>query len=212
LKGGSILKKVRILSILILIALVALAGCGASEPPPQEDPVEDVGDLFEKGRDVENLYYEIVIDAHGMQSEGKIWLTTNKMRMEMTVAGQTSITIIDNEAEAAFMYIPAENTAIRMPFAASEEDFSVKPGDFLDYDESLVTMGETVIYNGVECQKVSVQDDPPVTMWIHKQYGIPVRVEVDMGEDMMVWEFRNISIDPIPAEIFDLPEDVQIIG
>ena len=207
------MKKIRYLWIIVLIAMIALAGCGGSEPPPEDDPPEeDVADLFEKGREIEELYYEITMEGSGVQSEGKVWLKKNKLKMEMTVAGQTNITIIDGEAETAYMYMPEENMAVKLPFTSTEEDFTETPADFLNYDESLVNMGETVILNGVECQKVTVQDEYPVTMWIHKQYGIPVRVEVDLGEETMTWEYRNISTAPIPDEVFALPEGVTIIG
>ncbi len=206
------MKKLHFLCILILIAMLALAGCGGSEPPPEEDPEEDVASLFQKGREVEDLYYELYIEGPGMESEGKIWLSKNKMKMEMTVADQTSINIVDGDEKVIFLYMPAENTAIRMPLSEGEEDIAESPGDFLEYDESLVTLGDTVILNGVECQKVTVQDESMITMWIHKEYGLPVRVEVGTGEDMMVWEFRNISTDPIPADTFNLPEGVNIIN
>jgi outer membrane lipoprotein-sorting protein len=207
------MKKLRFLWIIVLIAMIALAGCGGSEPPPEDDPAEeDVADLFEKGREIEELYYEIVMEGAGVQSEGKVWLKKNKMKMEMTVAGQTNITIIDGEAETAYMYMPEENMAIKLPFTSTEEDLTETPADFLDYDESLISMGETVMLNGVECLKVTIQDEYPVTMWIHKEYGIPVRVEVDMGDETMTWEYRNISTAPIPDEVFSLPEGVTIIG
>jgi len=210
-----LLKKTRFIGILILVLLLALVGCGGSEPPPQDDPAEDGEDLaalFEKGRQIEELSYEFYMDVSGMETEGKVWLKKNKMKVEMTVGGQTAITIIDGDAEEAYMYMPAENMAIRMPFTMDDDEMFEAPTDFLDYDESIMDVGETVILNGIECQKVSFKDESNITMWIHKEYGIPIRVEIEMEGETIVWEYRNISIAPIPDEVFKLPDGVNIIG
>ena len=81
------MKKSRLIWILLLILVIALAGCASSEPDPDPDPVDEpteetVSELFGKGREVTDLYYEIVMEGPGMDVEGKVWVKENKMKME----------------------------------------------------------------------------------------------------------------------------------
>jgi outer membrane lipoprotein-sorting protein len=205
------MKQARFVWILLLALAVILSGCGGTATqPPAEDPVEEtVFDLFEKGRQIESLSYDIVMEMPETVT-GKVWLKQDKMRMEMTAGGHDSVMIIDGDAKVAYAYMPSENIAYKIPFATTEEEFTLTPSDFLQYEESKIETGDTVFLNGVECLKVHVDDGYRVTMWIHKEYGLPVRVEVELEDNIMVWEFRNLSIDPIPDEVFHLPAGVTV--
>ncbi len=206
------MKRNRFVWILLLILILAAAGCGGEPAPDDQTEVEDPGELLAKGHQLENLSYDLVMEGPQMDFQGTFWIKNTKMKMEMTVEGMTSITIINGETEEAFMYMPSENMAVRVPFDTSEEQLVEQPSDFLDYDESLLEMGESVVYNGIECQKITVTGDSPITMWVHKELGIPIRVEMSMNGDTMAWEYQNISTDPIPDEVFELPDGVNIIG
>jgi outer membrane lipoprotein-sorting protein len=206
------LKNYRLFWIIVFIFVLAVAGCSSEPAPEDETEVDDPAELLAKGHDLDNLSYDLIMEGPQMNFQGTFWIKNNKMKMEMTAEGQTSIMIINGETEEAFMYMPTENMAVRVPFDTSEEELIEQPTDFLDYDESLLDMGESVVYNGIECQKITVTGENPITMWVHKELGIPIRVEMPFDGGVMAWEYQNISTDPIPDEVFELPEGVSIIG
>lgn len=50
-----------------------------------------------------------------------------------------------------------------------------------------------------------------VKMWVHEEYGIPLRVEVTEADgSKSVLEYKNLKVGPQPADTFKLPAGVQV--
>ncbi|MCL4439818.1 MAG: hypothetical protein M1609_04260 [Firmicutes bacterium] len=74
---------------------------------------------------------------------------------------------------------------------------------------------ESAVYEGVKCKVVVVTDvygKEQIKMWVHEEYGLPLRVEVtEAGGDKLVLEYKNLKVGPQPADTFKLPAGVQVI-
>lgn len=207
------------------IAMVAfsliLAGCGGSKdaakgpaPAPAPAKEESIADLFAKGKTVPGMSYDFVSTAKEMKMEGKMWIAGKKVRSEMTIANQKSITITDGDANVAYMYTPEQKSAMKVALdqakgGQSPDSFTL-PGDAPKYK---ITGTETI--DGVKCKVLLMQDAATKTehkMWVREDYGLPVRVEIiEAGNKVMVTEYKNMKIGPVPPETFKLPEGTKII-
>ncbi len=140
-----------------------------------------------------------------------------KYRTEGEWEGQRVITIQDDEHY--YFLDPEEMTAMRFPIdqaQALEEDS--EESQFEDFSieedwERLELVGEETI-NGAETYIVLDQEeDVEIRMWIHKEYGIPMRIESSgpNPEDDYVMEVTNLQVGEVSEEDFEVPEDYEIM-
>lgn len=139
-----------------------------------------------------------------------VWLKAKKMRTEMTAEGQTTIMLIDLDTRIMYMYMPAQNMAIRMnmndtvPTPANEEAQSVTDFSY--------TITGTETFDGKSCLVVEYTSQGAVTrQWIWKDRGFPVKVETTAAGVKSVIEYRNFDFGDIPDSMFALPEGVQVV-
>jgi outer membrane lipoprotein-sorting protein len=141
----------------------------------------------------------------------KIWIKKNKMRTEMTTNGVTVITLIDQDANVMYTYMPAEKIAMKTtlnntaPVPATDKAQSVE-----SYSPKIVG---TEIADGKVCLVVEYTADGTVTrMWIWKDRGFPVKVEATGAEGKTLIEYKNYDFGDIADSMFELPAGVQIIA
>jgi len=48
-------------------------------------------------------------------------------------------------------------------------------------------------------------------MWIWKEKGFPIRIEMTSIEGTFIIEYKNIEFTDVPDSMFELPEGVQIV-
>ena len=139
-----------------------------------------------------------------------VWLKAKKMRTEMTAEGQTTIMLIDLDTRIMYMYMPAQNMAIRMnmndtvPTPANEEAQSVT-----DFTYTIIG---TENYDGKSCLVVEYTSQGTVTrMWVWKEKGYPVKVEMTAAGGKSVIEYKNFDFGDIPDSMFVLPDSVQVV-
>lgn len=231
------IKKRRILLLLILSLMFALAlyGCGSNEQDDQQnnDPDqqeqngndnEDDVDLETVFRDVEyptNISYEMTIQSEGASSyTSRLWIMDDKMRNEYEMEGMTFISIYDGER--FYTLDPSTKIAMRYPIddeELEEDDIDDEPalGDFIDDDDwASLNYVQQEMLNGVKTYVVldSFDDlDIEYKMWIHHEYGIPMRVESSgpNPDDNYVLEVSNLKVGEVTEADFEIPEDYEVM-
>ncbi len=209
--------------LFVAVALVAaslvFAGCGggketAKGPEPAKDKEESVADLFAKGKNAQGMSFDFVTTVKEMKMDGKMWVAGKKTRTEMTAQNQKMISIMDGDANVAYSYMPEQKTAMKI--ALDQAKAGKSPDSFTqaaDAPKYKVVGTETV--DGVKCRVLLMQDTATKTdtkMWVREDYGLPVRVEVsEAGNKVMVTEYKNLKVGPVPPETFKLPEGTRIM-
>jgi outer membrane lipoprotein-sorting protein len=96
------------------------------------------------------------------------------------------------------------------------EQMADSPLDYTErVDPDLAANTESATLDGVRCKVVTLPgegNEGTTKMWIREDYGIPVRIETSLPEGgNMVMEYKNVKIEPLPAETFQLPAGVEIM-
>lgn len=208
------------------VALVAVslifAGCGggskdaAKGPAPAPAPAkeESIADLFAKGKNVPGMSYDFVSTVKEMKMEGKMWIAGKKVRTEMTAMNQKTVSIVDGDANVAYMYNPEQKSAIKV--AMDQAKGGQSPDSFtLPSDAPKYKIAGTETIDGVKCKVLVMQDAATKTenkMWVREDYGLPVRVEIiEGGNKVMVTEYKNMKIGAVPPETFKLPAGTKVM-
>jgi outer membrane lipoprotein-sorting protein len=145
-----------------------------------------------------------------MSSAGTFWQKGSNTRMEGEIEGQEMVVMVDNEEKVAYTYMPAQGIAVEVGLGEVEE---VQEGSLKEHSTELpdynpVIKGSEII-NGMDCLVVGYthEDGNTGTMWIWKDYGLPVKIETENT----VMEAENISFAEISDEKFELPEGVEVM-
>lgn len=228
------LKGLVVLAVAIFVTLsLVISGCagksggGSTKTGNEKDLASDnnsagkkeltLKELFSKGQNTEDMYYEYVVDAMGNKVEGKVWVAGKKMRAEGTFLGQKSIVIVDGEKNVAYMIDAENNKAMKIPVSETGS-LPDKPTDYLEnIDIKMVKSLEATTYNGVKCRVVSIQVSNEKTgktntkMWIAEANGLPVRIETSLPDgSRMTAEFKNLKVGKQPAEMFEIPAGMEV--
>ena len=221
------MKKCSILiCVLVFLSSTILAGCGGtaketSAPSSNQPSVntqvpkeESISELFAKGQKLEGISYDCVVSEKGnLALNNKVWMQGNKLKIEVTVEGQTMITFIDGDSVIG--YNPDEKTAFKLSIDSSKQ--AKTPNDYLkeaDSQTDKFKFLEATVYDGVKCRVISSSgpDGKELTkMWIREDLGIPVKVETfGPNGNISTLEYKNMKVGPLPVETFKLPDGVQI--
>ena len=196
-----------------------------SEEPEQEEvesegseelTEEELANLFAKGKELDEFYYEMKVTGLG-DEDGitKMYMKEGLMRIESEVMGQSFMMIYSEDA--FYTLDPQSKTAIKMPIGeeGNEDREVVTMDDFIEDldDENMVYVGKETI-NGISCHVVESKEqnsDNQVKMWLHEEYGIPMKIETTSGSDTHVMEVTDFKTDSLSSDLFELPEGYQII-
>lgn len=202
----------------------------SGEKETAEDPEEDLTDredteteedlesIFSNFSMPESLSYEITVTSEEIDEHtSQFWIKGEKIRTEVEFEGQSYITIQDEE----YIYTldPQTMTGIKMPRDMNipnqenpDEDF--RADDLLeDPDFSNLTLLRSETIDGVDTYVISdTAEGYDQTLWIHKEYGIPVRIEAEgnQPEDRYIMSVSNIEVGDVSDELFEAPEDYEI--
>lgn len=206
---------------LILVLLLPLYGCGGGGEGEEEQPEEEteateevsIDSLFGEAQAIEGFScdYAIKDGVTGHAIEGKMFIEGQKSRMEINTPEGQMIQIADMAAAKAYTYMPDQGMAFEVDL--NELESSESPKDYVDntQTEGAEYLGKEEV-NGVQCSKWSVkaqgEEDAKVLMWLHNEYGLPVKVETTVGDIVSVVEYNNIEVGDIPDDMFTLPAGV----
>lgn len=198
-----------IFTTVLVIVAVFLIGCTGGGATSSDESLTDV---LGKAKDVVAYRYTAVITAPGQPAmTAKFWLKENKMRWEGTAEGQSIVYLIDEDAQTAHLYIPAQNMAMKMSWNQAQETVGDSPAEqsesILQYNP--VTVG-TENLSGKRCLVVEYTDRTgTVKSWIWTKYGFPIKVETTTAQGTTVVELKNINFGSISDSMFELPAGVQ---
>ncbi|VUT27744.1 MAG: hypothetical protein SYNGOMJ08_00294 [Candidatus Syntrophoarchaeum sp. GoM_oil] len=190
-----------------------------TEESSESSDGSSLSDLLDLAKGSTSATYDLVISGGVMQPmTSKVWSTETMERMDSTIMGMKSITIIDKEAMVMYMYNPDEHTAMMM-----DMDPDNTAGSSQSFEEIVEEYNPTVIgtetIDGKKCTIIQyevVTDDVAVTQkaWIWQVHGFPIKFEMTstLGGSPVttVIEMRNIEFGPIDDSIFKLPAGVDI--
>jgi len=198
-----------------------------AEPETEESPATEEGQeisdtelaqLFGSGQAMDEMYYEMTMT--GLEVDGgktRIWLKGGRMRSETEMGGQLFIMIYDDEA----VYTLDTQSKMAMKISADMGmDETMDPytaDDFTgDVDgQNLQYLGRESV-NGVPChvvQSVDTESGHGVKMWLHEDYGFPMRVESlsTNPDEQYTMEVTAFEVGNVADSQFDIPSDYQII-
>lgn len=223
------MKKLGLL-LVIMVAIVSLLviGCGgggeeagttatpkatstATATPTKTSATGDtLTDLLAKGQNIGSVKYDMVVTAPGQDTmTTKVWLKGQNMKFESDIEGQTSITIVNEDEQVMYMYMPDQNMAYKMSFNNVPESAVEETEGILDYDYEILGT-ETV--DGKSCLVVQwTVEGMTSKMWVWKDKGFPIKVETTTSEGKTTIEYKNIQFVNISDNEFQLPAGVEII-
>jgi len=167
------MKKIVIIIILIaLIGVVAwllLGGEKAISPGEEEEETElSLTEILGKAKDITSFKYDIMATAPGEAAVTmKMWWKGKKIRMEGTFEGNSMVYLVDVDEQLAYMYFPAENTAMKIGLSEAQETAGESP---TEQSESIVkynpvTLG-TETLDGKSCLVIEyTTETDDVKMW-----------------------------------------------
>jgi outer membrane lipoprotein-sorting protein len=209
-----------LLIVVIMLGCINLVACGGGEgvattPSGEEASSEEtLGDILARGEGIEAVKYDIVMTAPGGQTvTQKIWVKQNKIRMEITDEGRTTISLIDCDTHTGYAYMPEQNIAYKAVFNPTIQSALEQAQSIADYDYNVVGT-ETI--DGKACLVVEytysqAEESSTVKEWIWKEHGFPIRMETTRAEGSVTAEYKNIEFGDISDDMFQLPAGVQII-
>jgi outer membrane lipoprotein-sorting protein len=172
---------------------------------------ESLEDILGLGAGIDSVKYDMVITAPGMETmTTKMWMKQNKIRTEMTQGGEDVVMLADYDEGVAYMYMPDENFAYKVPLNQMPESAIEDTQAIADYDYTVIG---TETMDGKVCLVVEYDyDGTSAKAWVWKEHGFPIRIEMTSAEGTTITEFKNIDFGDIPDSMFELPEGVQIMG
>jgi len=227
----------KVLGFILITAFIfvffGLAGCSGNkketgnsaqvsqgENNGQKETGSPLADLIAKGKNIEGLSYDYTMTSGDINMSGRICMMKDKFRSETREKDVEIITIMDGDT--FYTYYPAQNMAVKMQTGNNEQ--AATPEDYLkNIDTAKTKELGTEVCNGVTCKVITITTPGPkitstsdpisveTKMWIHSQYGIPVRVEMTNADGTKTaLNYTNIKIGKQPDDLFTLPQGVKI--
>jgi hypothetical protein len=151
--------------------------------------------------------------AKGVLSTGKIYYSAPKARMEISMQGQTLVTIYDTETLTGFTLMPALNSYLEIDLTQVKSTGKPQPS-WKPYDASNPCSGlkdatckdlGAGIADARPCEKwliVNAKNKSTMTVWIDNALHLPIRTETSNG---YVVELTNCKVGAQPEALFAVP-------
>ncbi len=183
---------------------------GSSEVAKTSD--NELDNLLKAASATKDFSFEMVSTATNagqtVSTQGKYWMSGEKMRMEMEAEGMKAVTIINDKGEL-WMYNPADKTAMKLPKTDTENEF---PNDWTEADQNNMKIVGHEKVDGYDCTIVSLTEDADVTkMWLRKDIGMPVKMETKSPQGDLLIEYKNFNLEKQSSDLFELPADAQVL-
>ena len=166
------------------------------------------------------LHYEMKFTGFNEDyMTSKVWIKDGRTRTESNFEGENSI-IIDTEDET-YILRPDEKIAFILSYDDYEDeifDDELLDDNFVDYDYLMdMTYLRTEKVNGHTCHVFldeTLKDEGMIsTLWIHKDYGIPMKIETtsQWDNESYVMEIIKLEAGRISNDLFVVPSDYTIM-
>ncbi len=212
------MRKICLTVVCLVVISLGLFGCGGgkqSAVTPAPAKQVSVKDLFAKAKTLPDMSYDFSMVAEDLNMQGKSWISGKKMKSELTIEGEKTVTIIDGDAKVSYLYYPDKGTAMKTAYDEKTAQAVPSSKQILDeMDPAQVKDAGTVTYEGVKCRLLIAKDPGSKAeskMWIWEDYGVLLRLEgVDSDGGKLVMEHKNIKMGAPPADAFQLPAGVKV--
>jgi hypothetical protein len=133
-------------------------------------------------------------------TQGKIFMQGNKMRMEAGGAGdEKAITITRPDKKVVWILMPEEKMYMEQAY---QEDPQMKEWTPAQEAQSKLVGNETV--SGMPCKKYQVQGKQ-IFYWISEKIDYPVKTQ-DPESTMLL---KNIKLGNVPGGLFEVPQGFE---
>ncbi len=146
---------------------------------------------------------DTVMKFGGMTQRGKIYVSNNKWRTDMSIRGKKMTSIIRADKKVVWSLMPGQKTYMEMKYSEDNvKGLKTKmPGEM---KRKKIGSGKV---NGIMCDKYEITyqsggKSEKVYQWISKDM-IPVKTKAADGSWSV--EYKNIKRGKQPASVFDLP-------
>jgi outer membrane lipoprotein-sorting protein len=214
----------RVLPLLLVFMLVLIAGCSSQDKSASTDPGQtpatqqekgdtSLADVFAKNKDIKGMSFEMKTTMpEGPALESKMWFKDENLRMEtdMPEAGGNVVYIANKADKAMYMYQPAQNIAMKLPY--KEEQFSGPQDKAEDVDASKAKYVGKDKIDGKTCLVYELAiEGGKEKIWVWEEYGLPLRMETEVEGQKTIIEYRNVKVGDIDDNMFKLPAGTQIM-
>lgn len=231
--GDATVKRMWIVLLALTVAIMGAACGGAkpepAEPAPAEAPAAEAPaataetdnsglfQLMESSVDymAKGVSYDYEMTAGGETIRTHYAFKNGMVRFEGGAAGAESIMITRDDG--IYMINLAEKTGFKMPKpegadTGADGTGDMKPEETMDKDAVKIIGSEDV--NGEPCHVLTTKDTVAgydMKMWVHKKYGIMMRMEAESPEGQMKIEITNLKVGDVSDSEFEIPADVQMM-
>lgn len=221
-----------LLAALMLAALVS--GCGKKEEPavsPEAAPAQEQPAAQEASAIDANALVGLMANSTNFMEKGisydnevhvgdQVYATSIafKGKMSRIQGGDAeNPTVTITKEDGIYILNLGEKTGFKMP-NDPEANFSedptgdLKPEEQMDKDAIQIIGSEDV--NGEPCYLIVTKDSVQgyeMKMWIHKKYGIVMKMEADSPDGKMNLVVRNLKVGDVPDSLFDIPNDIVMM-
>lgn len=231
------MKKITALLLMTFLMLALFTGCSKpapaapaadapSEPAavpeataePNSDDVTDKDgllklmggstDAMKKG-----LSYDYEVTAGNQTMLSRYSFKGENVRMQGLDESNPSLTI--TKGKDIYIINPLDKTGFKMSStgdADANPTGEVKPEENMDTESLNITGKEDV--NGEPCYIVETKntvDGSGMKMWIHRKYGIMMKMESGSAEEKLLITVKNLKIGDVPDSDFEIPADIKIM-
>lgn len=196
---------------------------GQDDQASQEGPgggnidSKDLKALSAKAASIKSFSYEGVYTfTNGEEFVNNMWIKDQKIRSEMidSDSDELMVSLIDATSKSMYIYYPDTNYAMKMEVDYGVLEDTMTLENFYKsavIDESDYLRDET--FDGKKCAVYQGKDFEgyTATIWIWKEWGLPIKIVSDMGSDTMTVEFKNLELNKVKDSIFELPAGVELI-
>ena len=148
---------------------------------------------------------DMVMTAQGHSVSGKYYMNGDKMRMEMSMMGQTSITIARHDKKLSWVLMPAQKSYMEMSMQGKAQG----PTPFDAEADFKYTQVGTESVDGHPCKKMKFTTTKAGQTfsgfhWLATDLkDLPIKWSDEAGTSMM--ELKNVKMGASPADLFELP-------
>ena len=191
------------------------APTATSTPEPAAKPTTaaapSASQLSEKAKGLTEYSFDAHIDAAGQTITATYHVKGDKIRQQISVAGQESALLLDTTKQTAYMLLPAEKMAMKLDFSQAASRME-NPGQRA---KSLPANARVVGTETIDGKQAVVYEVPDGAgqgkFWMWADRGLPLKIETSTPEGKVTVLFTNYDFSSQPDSLFELPADTEIV-